>query len=55
MMENKSFRFFLTWLLLLVLMAARADNFTLKGKVIDEDGNAVELVTVSCVQQAKRI
>ncbi len=53
MMENKSFRFFLTWLLLLVLMAARADNFTLKGKVIDEDGNAVELVTVSCVQQAK--
>ena len=30
-----------------------ADDFTLKGKVVDEDGNALELVTVSCLAQGK--
>ena len=30
-----------------------ADGFTLKGKVIDEDGQALELVTVSCLAQGK--
>ena len=25
-----------------------AEDFTLKGKVIDEEGNALELVTISC-------
>jgi hypothetical protein len=29
-----------------------AQSFTLKGRVTDEDGNALELVTVSCLQQA---
>lgn len=29
-----------------------AQSFTLKGKVIDEEGNALEMVTVSCLQQA---
>lgn len=33
-----------TWLM--------AQSFILKGKVADEDGNALELVTVSCVEQA---
>ena len=30
-----------------------ADGFTLKGKVIDEEGQALELVTVSCLTQDK--
>ena len=30
-----------------------ADGFTLKGKVVDEDGQALELVTVSCLAQGK--
>ena len=30
-----------------------ADDFTLKGKVIDEEGNALELVTISCAAQGK--
>lgn len=53
-------KFFIKKYILLVvvlLMSAPlfADDFTLKGKVVDEDGNAVELVTVSCVQQAKMV
>ena len=32
---------------------ALADGFTLKGKVIDEEGQALELVTVSCLAQGK--
>jgi len=32
---------------------AKAGDFTLKGKVIDEDGEALELVTVSCLSQGK--
>ena len=30
-----------------------AQSFTLKGKVSDSDGNALELATVSCVEQGK--
>lgn len=30
-----------------------ADDFILKGKVIDEEGNALELVTISCAAQGK--
>ena len=30
-----------------------ADDFTLKGKVVDEEGQALELVTVSCLAQGK--
>ena len=38
-----------------VLMStvALADGFTLKGKVTDEESNALELVTVSCLSQGK--
>ena len=44
-------------LLMIVAMATcstiKADDFTLKGKVIDEEGRALELVTVSCLEQGK--
>ena len=32
---------------------AKADDFTLKGKVVDNEENALELVTVSCPKQGK--
>ena len=38
--------------MLLAGMIAMAQSFTLKGKVTDEDGNALELATVSCLEQA---
>lgn len=34
-------------------MNVLAQTFTLKGKVIDDEGNALELATVSCLEQAK--
>ena len=50
-MERKVF------LVLFLLLAAShsllADNFTLKGKVSDEDGNALELASVMCSEQGK--
>ena len=36
----------------MVLSRLFAQSFTLKGKVIDDEGNALELATVSCVEQA---
>ena len=39
--------------MLLLSSAIRADDFTLKGKVVDNEENALELVTVSCLQQGK--
>ena len=45
-----------TFTVCLLLMAAGslfADNFTLKGKVADEDGNALELASVTCFEQGK--
>ena len=45
---------FITILVLLMsTLTTFADDFTLKGKVVDEDGNALELVTVSCLAQGK--
>ena len=40
-------------LCMIVNITARADGFTLKGKVVDEDERALELVTVSCLAQGK--
>ena len=40
-------------LLLLTAVRLLADDFTLKGKVVDEEGNAMELASVSCLEQAK--
>ena len=39
--------------MLLTSMIALANGFTLKGKVVDEEENALELVTVSCLAQGK--
>jgi len=39
--------------MLMTASAAKADDFTLKGKVVDEENNALELVTVSCMEQGK--
>ena len=38
---------------LLMCMTVFADDFTLKGKVVDEEEHALELVTVSCLAQGK--
>ena len=45
------------WMFLMVLLltgtTATADDFTLKGKVVDEENHALELATVSCAAQGK--
>ena len=46
------------WILLLIMLfiidcSLFADDFTLKGKVVNEDGNAVELASVTCLEQGK--
>ncbi len=46
-------RYILLLALLMTGIASYADDFTLKGKVIDEENNALELVTVSCLEQGK--
>ena len=38
-------------ILLLVTMVASAQQFTLSGKVSDAEGNAIELATISCLEQ----
>ena len=38
--------------MLMVSITVLAQSFTLKGKVTDDEGNALELATVSCLQQA---
>ena len=52
-MIRKLNKFIIILVLLLSTLTAFADDFTLKGKVVDEDGNALELVTVSCLAQGK--
>ena len=39
--------------MLLLSSVTRADDFILKGKVVDNEENALELVTVSCFKQGK--
>ena len=39
--------------MLMTASIAKADDFTLKGKVVDEENNVLELVTVSCMEQGK--
>ncbi|SHL04167.1 TonB-dependent receptor [Prevotella ruminicola] len=49
-----SLKLFITILMLAMsTLQIVADDFTLKGKVIDEEGRALELVTVSCAAQGK--
>ena len=38
-------------ILLVMATAVRAQQFTLSGKVSDQDGNAIELATISCLEQ----
>ena len=52
-MESWNNRIVLLLLCLIVNITAKADGFTLKGKVVDEDEHALELVTVSCLAQGK--
>ena len=52
-MKSRLLRYTLLLLSVLLSADALADNFTLKGKVIDEETNALELVTVSCLAQGK--
>ena len=46
-------RYLCLFLAVLSSTVLMADGFTLKGKVIDEEGQALELVTVSCLTQGK--
>ena len=52
-MEFRMLRYIMMSFAVLMSTAALADGFTLKGKVIDEESNALELVTVSCLSQGK--
>ena len=53
MMNYRFIRFFVMIVVLAACSTIKADDFTLKGKVIDEEGHALELVTVSCLEQGK--
>ena len=44
-------KFIIILLLLVGTLTMQAQSFTLSGKVIDQDGNAVELCTVACLEQ----
>ena len=44
-------KYIFTFTLLLVALATSAQSFTLSGKVTDDEGNAIELATVSCLEQ----
>ena len=53
-MERLFRHYILTFCLLLTASSTLyAADFTLKGKVVDEDGNAMELVSVTCASQGK--
>ena len=52
-MKFQMYRYTTLLLALMMSAAALADGFTLKGKVVDEESNALELVTVSCLAQGK--
>lgn len=54
MMKKSVFHYIIVLFLLLFCGGrAIADEFTLKGKVIDDEGNAVELASVTCIQQGR--
>ncbi|MBR0047979.1 MAG: TonB-dependent receptor [Prevotella sp.] len=50
---NLLYRFFLTAVFAMWSVSVLAEDFSLKGRVVDEEGNALELATVSCIEQAK--
>lgn len=51
-MKQFAKRYFLVSAMLMAELMVMAQSFTLKGKVTDEDGNALELATVSCLEQS---
>ncbi len=53
MMVTNHIRLTAVLALLWVSLSCLAQTFTLKGKVNDRDGNALELATVSCLSQGK--
>ena len=52
-MKFQKMRYTVLLTALLISMVCFADDFTLKGKVVDEEEHALELVTVSCPAQGK--
>ena len=52
-MKTNTTRVFAVLTMLLVGLSAMAQSFSLKGRVVDEENNALELATVSCLEQAK--
>ena len=52
-MVRRNVRLAIILICLMMSIMAHADGFTLKGKVIDEEEHALELVTVSCLAQGK--
>ena len=52
-MTFRTTRYMMLLTALLISLATFADDFTLKGKVVDEEEHALELVTVSCPAQGK--
>lgn len=52
-MKTNTTRAFTALTMLLVGLSAMAQSFSLKGRVVDEENNALELATVSCLEQAK--
>ena len=44
-------RYAIITILLLTAIMMKAQQFTLSGKVTDQDGNAIELATISCLEQ----
>ena len=52
LMKQRTKRHILLLVILLASLSSFAQTFTLKGKVTDDEGNALELATVSCIEQA---
>ena len=50
-MRQQTKCFMLTLALIMASLSALAQTFTLKGRVTDDEGNALELATVSCLEQ----
>ena len=51
-MKQLATRYLLVLVMLMMSSIGMAQSFTLKGKVIDDEGNPLELATVSCLEQA---
>ena len=51
-MKHLTTRYILVLAMLMTSLWSMAQTFTLKGKVVDDEGQALELATVSCLEQA---